>query len=1276
MKIKFLATLLSLTALCAPAAHSADFVNLTPQPKEMTVGSGQLVLPQEFKINGYNLTEDMANEITKFGNTFCAATGSKISVVLLSSGNGGSRADEALFAVTHNSALHEEGYKLNVTADGVNIEAATPAGLFYAFQTVMKILPPNVILGKYAEGPYALPVVDINDEPRYPWRGLEIDVARHFFDVDEIKKMIDIMAVYKMNRLHWHLTDDQGWRMEMPQYPKLTTEVAAAKNAYWWDFDNHAKYLTNEMYGPHFYTVDQMREVVAYAKERHIEVCPEVDMPGHMQCAIAAYPEFSTTPEGEHPVRYWPGVSTDILDISNPAVMKFLKDVIDYLVDIFPYEYIHIGGDECPTTAWANSANCQAFKQEYGLSSDRAIQNWMVKQLADYAKKDGKRLICWNEIITTSGADKQLAKDADILIYAWLSAGAANNPSKQAAELGLRSVWCSTSHYYLDYPQWSGSDEPVSMGSTITLETVYNAQPDYEEAHKDLYYGVNCNLWTEYIAEPKHLEYNALPRMIAVAETGWTPAAKKSFADFKTRFNADTEMLDLGNYTYGKHYVDNAAGKFMPEPGKYYRLITQAAHDANRKDRCIELVHDGCSLISEKQATVGRLWTNIQAPAGADHYDYQYWTFEADPAGSGKYAMVNRAVPAGSVNPNMQGSSVSASWNYDNSTKNYNFILGDHYGSVELGGVLTIRSEKGADWYLNCAQIGQKQTVNNWSNPVDGNGGMWLFHLEGYVPSGESGVAFTPITSGLYTFNSTIDRGPLAVVDGELETIGSGLCGATGWQVTAGAYNDVTNTQTLTLRNAATGLYIAGLSSTVRETTQGIGFTANFGGNGGYDVLFTSNVAEAAAVTLQRVAEDSNVYFLLVDGKRLFALGPNSIIETNGVNALEGSPLQQGAGWTLSPVGTAMKVTVLDGSEQVGVYYYYSAQENASLPEEVPYEHYEYVSHTAGAVENGHLNVTVNVKRVSRDAFIRLVDTKGRTWEVVKTSCPVGATFAPAAPERPYLTFVENGPVSADTVTFVYSTDANAGIAALGAPVTSVKAGGIYAIEDTHSARHAFRGVVGNLVGGVRSAENASPNFVWTLEANGTNFNVLNEATGFYVQQLERSIAAKAAATPHAFRFTYNNDGDYWTIYDPSVDMCWDGEDGLFLVGWYSPGHQIRIYNIDAYTPFYSINIVERLDGVEFASRTIAVKAGQSYMFAADSRPNKYLVNVTGHEDLNNIYSHKNIVVDYSSDAAIDEVAAEPTSSASGIYDLNGVRLNKIVRPGIYIINGVKTLVK
>ncbi|MDE5959907.1 MAG: family 20 glycosylhydrolase, partial [Muribaculaceae bacterium] len=556
-----------------------------------------------------------------------------------------------------------------------------------------------------------------------------------FFDVDQVKRMLDVMSYYKMNRFHWHLTDDQGWRIEIPKYPKLIEVAATAPNAYWWDFDNHYEYYLNRPYGPQYFTVSELKEVVAYAKERHIEVIPEVDMPGHMEAAIAAYPQMSTNPQGEYKVRYWPGVSTNILDISNPAVMQFCRDVMDELVEIFPYEYIHIGGDECPKSAWASSASIQAMKSELGISTDNALQSWFSKQIADYVKPKGKKLICWNEVLTSEGADPKMVQEADIMIYDWLGGTAADGPSYKAAKLGLRSVWCSTYHYYIDYSQWSGSSEPKSMSGPITLETVYNTQPSTttDPALLPLYYGVQCNLWTEYIAEPAHVEYNSLPRMIAVAETGWSPQSKKNFTDFKKRFNADTRLLDLRGFTYGKHYVDNAGVEpdvVYPEEGAYYRLITRASHDTNRKDRCIELVRDGSPLVSEKSATVGQLWTNTQVDEGNAAYDWQYWTFEPDPAGSGKFAMVCRAVPGGSVNPAMIGSSVSAHWKYDNSVKNYNFVLGQHFGKEESSYYYSIRSDKGDSWWLNCAQAAQNQTVNNWNDPADGNGGIWLFSGE------------------------------------------------------------------------------------------------------------------------------------------------------------------------------------------------------------------------------------------------------------------------------------------------------------------------------------------------------------------------------------------------------------------------------------------------------------------------------------------------------------------------------------------------------------------
>lgn len=1268
MRLRFISCIIACCAACSSALAATSFINLTPKPKQMTVGSGELQLPTAFSINDAALNSDMKAEVAKFIATFSTATG--ISVT-----EGG----EGLFTITENSALHEEGYKLAISADAVTIEAATSAGLYYAFQTVMKIMPANVILGKYAPGAYSLPVVTINDEPRYPWRGMELDCARHFFSVEQLKKMIDIMAVYKMNRLHWHITDDQGWRLEIPKYPKLTTVGATAQNNYMCDFDTKTSYMLNEPYGPYFYSVEDIKDLVAYAKERHIEICPEVDMPGHMQAAIAAYPEFSTTYEGEHPVRYWPGVSTDVLDISNPAVMQFLKDVMDQLIELFPYEYIHIGGDECPTTAWANSEACQQFKKDYGLKSDQAIQNWLTHELNEYVKPKGKKLICWNEVLTAAGADKEMVKEADILIYAWLNPGAADNPSKQAADLGLRSVWCSTHHYYIDYPQWGGSDEPLSMGFPITLETVYNARPDYEEARKELYYGVNCNLWTEYISDPKHLEYNALPRMIAVAETGWTPQAKKDFDDFKARFNADTKLLDLGNYTYGRHYVDGSAQDVvLPEDGKFYRLITQASADANRRDRCIELVHDGCPLISEKSASVGRLWTNNQAAEGTDCYDWQFWTFEADPNGSGKYAMVNRMAPDGSVSPDMQGSSVSAHWDYDANAKHYNFILGEHFGSADLGYTYTIRSDKGNNWWLNCAQAGQNQTVNNWNDPADGNGGIWLFALEG--ATGQSSAvhpAFTPLEVGKsYVFaNATLPDAYLSAGNANLMVTDTSdfIWANRAWTVSSSDYDEATNIQTLTLTNTLNNTYIGAAGEPITTNTAATNYgNGAFNGDLGAPISTVATFADAVQVKIYRASAESDAFILQIGNYTLFPVPAENRFMPNAVNGRTSVALAMNPTWNISAAEIAeYSIVSTDGliNETKAMV---AGAEIVS-----PYPNY--------AVKSIEGNV-ITLERISWNVTYECRDTEGALWTTVTETVPADVTYTPSAPEFSYLTDGKiqgdhaPGVLTADmTYVVVYTANCFRGAKGEARRVTELVAGKPYLIQDLHAERHAYRGEAGGTVIGSRSADNLAPSFTWVLEATdkADRFYIKNLATGNYVQRVLRSQTAKTGEDPYAFTPSYDSAAQTWKIKNSGNNLCWDGLENLNMVGWDNPGHPHAFCEFYP-TPYFAITVEERdLDGNLLNSSVKYVAPGSSYIFAAASRPGKVLVSVEGNDDLDEINSNKLITVTYNlGQDAINEILIDRKPLVNGIYDLTGRRLNKVNRPGIYIINGTKTIVK
>lgn len=555
---------------------------------------------------------------------------------------------------------------------------------------------------------------------------------------------------------------------------------------------------------------------------------------------------------------------------------------------------------------------------------------------------------------------------------------------------------------------------------------------------------------------------------------------------------------------------------------------------------------------------------------------------------------------------------------------------------------------------------------------------MWLFHLEGFVPEVSSGPAFTPLTSGNYAFVNSIGRGPLSVTDGMLTSESDAAFGAIGWTVTAGQYDQTTNTQALTLKNMATGLYIAGVSEQAVSTiTFGDGWGV-FANNGGYNVTLTSNAAEAATLTLSRESAGSDNYFLSLDGKLLFALGATSELRANGVNARENAPAMQGSTWALKRVSKAVKATATEGNETVGTFYHYDLEGEtpASNPLAIPYELYAYVSQTDGAVADGHQQTTVTVKRIKRVVTYRLTDSTGLIWETVTDTIGASEPFVPVAPERPYLTFKNMGAVEGDVATVVYTTEALPGIRKVGSPLSAVEPGVVYAIEDTHSERHAFRGQVGNKVGGRRDAEGSSPSFLWTLEAAGSDYYIKNVCSGLYVQSMpQKSVSVLLGETPNAYGLTYS--GSSWTVTDKASGNCWDGVENLDLVGWTNPGHPIAFYPLVEAEPFYTISISERLDGVEFASRLICVKAGSSYAFAANSRPGKSLVGIEGNENLDKIYAHKQIVVNYVTDNdAISEIAADPTDSPKGIYDLSGRRLNKIVRPGVYVINGVKTLVR
>ena len=395
-----------------------SFVNLTPRPKNIIVAGGELLLPPSFAVLTQNLSEEQTAETRKFVGNFNRATG--YSAILTD------ETAEALFKISSDPTVSAEGYVVNVTDGGVEVKASTATGLYYAFQTIRKILPPNVMAGVADDRitRYALPLVSISDEPRYGYRGFMLDVSRHFFTVEEVKRMINVMSMYKMNRFHWHLSDDQGWRVEIKKYPRLTTVGSIAPNSRFTSM-TEGQYWINKPYGPYFYTREELKEVVAYAKERHIEIIPEIDMPGHFCAAMAAYPEFSCNPGGSHVVWSDGGISSDVMNVANPQAVQFAKDILEELMDIFPYEYLHIGGDECPTSAWEGNVQCQARYRELGLTSYRQLQSLFIKEMADFVKSKGRRLAVWNEAITAGGANLDLMKETGATVYCWTGPEAA-----------------------------------------------------------------------------------------------------------------------------------------------------------------------------------------------------------------------------------------------------------------------------------------------------------------------------------------------------------------------------------------------------------------------------------------------------------------------------------------------------------------------------------------------------------------------------------------------------------------------------------------------------------------------------------------------------------------------------------------------------------------------------------------------------------------------------------------------------------------------------------
>lgn len=532
--------------------EAENMLPLIPYPANLTRNEGTFNLKQLTAITTPAGDEAVARYAQEFATQLEKTSGIKVPVNPTTAATS--------LVMTKDATLAHEAYKLTVNEAGINIAAADSTGFFYAIQTLKQLMPHAIYnrSGASTAIDWTVPCVEIADQPQLGHRGYMLDVARHFFSKTEVKRILDIMATYKMNRFHWHLTDDQGWRIDIPEYPKLA-QVGAVRKGSFVNAGGSSKFFDDTEYGRGmYYTLDDLREIVAYAKNLNIEIIPEIDLPGHMVAAVAAYPEFSCDPTKKYEVRIDGGISKDVLNIGKDETIDFLKCVLGHMAEVFPYKYIHLGGDECPTDQWSKNADCLKRVKDEGLAGVNELQSWLVEKLGLYLKeKYDKDIICWDELLAHWKSDNTVKP----VIMAWNHI----NKSKDAADKGFKSIVVPYQSLYLDMMQVPLSEVDVNekyQGGwgdnwVNSVETVYGVNPVASLSGKeDFCLGVQGNMWTETCNDSVEVEYQLLPRMLALSETGWLPAAKKDFASFYMRLQKNRDILDAKGLTYATHYFD------------------------------------------------------------------------------------------------------------------------------------------------------------------------------------------------------------------------------------------------------------------------------------------------------------------------------------------------------------------------------------------------------------------------------------------------------------------------------------------------------------------------------------------------------------------------------------------------------------------------------------------------------------------------------------------------------------------------------------------------
>ncbi len=538
-----------------PIKNVQEAFAIIPKPHSIQILKGRFNLNKNTQVTGSKTLEVEGEYLCKF-----LSQSSKHTFNYSNNSNG----DIILEIDTSINA--QEGYNLNISNDKVVLKGKSKKGIFYGIQTLRQLLQSN---NKSTEAKPSLyfPCTLINDQPQFNYRGMHLDVCRHFFSVDFVKKYLDIMALHKLNTFHWHLTEDQGWRIEILKYPKLT-EVGAWRNGtivgHYPGTDND-----NKRYGG-FYTQQEIKDIVDYAQQLHITIIPEIELPGHSSAAIAAYPFLSCFPQEASEVpndmmskgskaaqsagqakivqESW-GVYKDVYCAGNEATFNFIEDVLTEVMELFPSKYIHIGGDECPKDYWKKSASCQAKIKELGIKDEHELQSYFIKRIEAFVNNNDKRIIGWDEIL-----EGGLAPDATVMSWRGNKGGIA------AAQENHQVIMSPNSHCYFDHYQSEDKEnEPLAIGGFLPLEKVYNFNPIPDELEADKHHyilGGQANLWTEYIDSDEKAEYMLLPRMTALSEALWSSPEDRNYEEFKVRLNGFRDQYEYMGVNYAKHVFE------------------------------------------------------------------------------------------------------------------------------------------------------------------------------------------------------------------------------------------------------------------------------------------------------------------------------------------------------------------------------------------------------------------------------------------------------------------------------------------------------------------------------------------------------------------------------------------------------------------------------------------------------------------------------------------------------------------------------------------------